>query len=497
VRFHRGIRDLAEALRTGGIAGEPALREDIASTLRPYQREALKWFGLLSRWGLAGILADEMGLGKTLMALAHFFGREGRKGAQDGGPVLVVCPSSLVFNWLDESRRFFPDVHAEGLHGLAPAERTERIRMRTDLLVTSYALLRRDRELLESREFRAVVLDEAQHIKNPESQTARAACALTAPERWSLTGTPVENHLGELWSLFEFLMPGFLGTRAEFEKRHASRAARGEAPRRLRDRVRPFILRRTKQQVLSELPPRIEQTERVPMTDAQRRVYETFLLRARGELEGVTSEKGRFQILAALTRLRQVCCHPALVLEPEEARGEDLPGGKFDLLRELLGECLEEGHRVLLYSQFTSMLDLMEGLLDAMEIPRCRLDGSTRNREAVVREFTGDDSIPVFLISLKAGGLGLNLTEADTVILYDPWWNPAVEAQAAARAHRIGQTVPVHVHKLITQGTVEEKILDLQARKRDLARAVVEADSDEDALSALSVDELRSVLFED
>lgn len=510
VEFDPGARALVEGLRSDPGLEPVDLKPAIESVLRPYQREAVDWLGHLARWGLGGILADEMGLGKTIMALAHFFGRaadaaDGADGTVDRGPeppILVVCPSSLVFNWLDECHRFFPEVEAVGLYGQPPAAREEIIKRGPALLITSYALLRRDREALEARELRAIVLDEAQHIKNAESQTAQAAFALRAAERWILTGTPIENHLGELWSLFQFLLPGLLGTSKEFKEKYAEPIVRREEDvlSRLRARIRPFLLRRTKAQVLTELPPRIEQIERVPMTDAQRRVYEAYLLQARSQLEGADPAKSRFQILAALTRLRQICCHPRLVLGEKESAdfvkdAAELTGGKFELLRELLEECLEEGHRVLLFSQFTSMLDLIEGLLKELGIARARLDGSTSDREGEVRKFTRDASVPVFLISLKAGGFGLNLTQADTVILYDPWWNPAVEEQAAARAHRMGQTVPVHVHKLITAGTVEEKILELQASKRDLADRVVR--SEEEALDVWTGDDLRALLFRD
>jgi len=517
VEFALGVQTLIDGLR-GDTAAEPGgLQPEFEELLRPYQREALRWFGQLSSWGLSGILADEMGLGKTVMTLAHFFGRRdpspaassGGEAALSGGKsasgesptVLVVCPSSLIFNWLDECRRFVPRVRAVGLYGQSPSAREDFIRDGADLLVTSYALLRRDREALEAKELRAVILDEAQHIKNPGSQTAQAAFALRAHERWILTGTPIENHLGELWSLFHFLMPGFLGTSADFHSRFREPIARGEreAMGKLQARVRPFLLRRTKAQVLTELPPRIEQVERVPMTDPQRQLYEEHLRAARAEAEVGESPKARFQLLAALTRLRQICCHPKLVVKGKKttsagAESSELTSGKFELLLELLDECFEEEHRVLLYSQFTSMLDVIEERLEEKGIARCRLDGSTRDRRGVVNRFATDASIPVFLISLKAGGHGLNLTQADTVILYDPWWNPAAEEQAAARAHRMGQTLPVHVHRLITAGTVEEKILDLQATKRDLAESVVR--SEEEALGTLSLGDLRGLLFE-
>ena len=498
VEFDLRVASLVEGLRGGTSPESHPLAAEADAVLRPYQRDAVRWMGQLAAWGLGGLLADEMGLGKTVMTLSHFFGRPGAGAGPEAGPVLVVCPSSLVFNWLDECRRFFPSVRSEGLHGLSPEAREERIRTGADMLVTSYALLRRDREALEATSLRAVILDEAQHIKNSESQTAQAAFGLRAPERWVLTGTPVENHLGDLWSLFHFLEPGLLGARAEFQEAFAEPISRKEEEplTRLRTRVAPFILRRTKAQVLTDLPPRIDQVERVPMTPVQRKLYESCLLAARGDVESADENAARFQILAALTRLRQICCHPRLILDADSAAElgaeAELTGGKFELLLELLEECVEEGHRVLLYSQFTSMLDLIEERLAALEIARCRLDGSTRDREGVVKRFARDSGIPIFLISLKAGGFGLNLTQADTVILYDPWWNPAAEEQAAARAHRMGQTLPVHVHRLITAGTVEEKILELQARKRDLAGRMLEG---AESLEAISIDDLKSVLF--
>jgi len=499
VTFDPETRAGVEAFVAGAEVELPVLRADVEELLRPYQKPAVEWFGRLARYGLGGVLADEMGLGKTIMTLAHFFGHE-VAASERSLPVLVVCPTSLGFNWLAECHRFFPEVRAVGLTGQSPAERRARVEEGADLLVTSYALMRRDRELFEAQEFQAIVLDEAQHIKNPKSQTAKAAFALNARERWGLTGTPIENHLGELWSIFHFCLPGFLGTAEEFQEQFSDPISRGEDGvfQRLRHRLRPFLLRRTKVQVLPDLPPRIEQVERVPMTDAQRDVYPAYSQRARGELGSADPKRSRFQILAALTRLRQICCHPRLVLTPEElsevkAKPEDLAGGKFGLLEELLDECLDEGHRVLLFSQFTGVLDLIEERLDERGIRKERLDGSTRDREGVVRSFREDASIPIFLISLKAGGFGLNLTEADTVILYDPWWNPATEEQAAARAHRLGQTVPVHVHRLITAGTIEEKIVELQAVKKDLADRVIE--SEEEVMQVLGTDELKELLF--
>jgi superfamily II DNA or RNA helicase len=492
LEFDRELLELSSALRSGEGLPVPALGGHFDEVLRPYQKDAVRWFGGLARWGVSGILADEMGLGKTVMALGHLFGRAGEE-AESTGPVLIVCPTSLIFNWVDECKKFCPDVDVVGLAGLSPTEREELILEEHQLLVTSFALLRRDREVLESREFRAVVLDEGQHIKNATSQTAKAAFAVRARERWILTGTPLENHLGELWSLYHFLMPGFLGGAKEFQKQFADPIRHGDDDARaaLRSRVRPFLLRRTKEQVLTELPPCIEQVERVPLSAEQQTLYARQLAEARADIDSDTSEKSRFRVLAALTRLRQICCDPRLIDKEGESSA---PGAKFELLLELLDECVEEEHRVLLFSQFTSMLDLIEARLDEIGMRYCRLDGSTRDRRGEVSRFVNDPKIPVFLISLKAGGHGLNLTAADTVILYDPWWNPAVEDQAAARAHRMGQTVPVHVHKLVAAGTVEEKILELQAQKRDLAQSVI--DGDEDGLSGLDIETLRGLVLD-
>ncbi|MEM7234500.1 MAG: DEAD/DEAH box helicase, partial [Planctomycetota bacterium] len=499
VQFDEGLRGLVRSLQTSDEIEAPELRKSLDETLREYQKDALRWFGGLGRYGLGGILADEMGLGKTLMTLSHFFGSGELKPPSDELPLLIVCPTSLVFNWLDEAARFFPGLEAVGLHGLSSAKREELIQSPAHMLVTSYALLRRDRDVLSAKVWRGVVLDEGQHIKNPESQTAQAAFGLESRQRWVLTGTPIENHLGELWSLFHFAMPGFLGERPDFQRRWGEPSKRGDtkAVARLRKRVQPFVLRRTKDQVLTELPPRIEQVERVAMSSAQQAVYDRYLAEARSELSGSVGDanKARFKILAALTRLRQVCCHPALVDGGEGGDGPAASSGKFELLMELLDECFEEGHRVLLFSQFTSMLDIIERELESREILYSRLDGATRDREGAVAKFRDNPNVPVFLISLKAGGHGLNLTEADTVILYDPWWNPATEEQAAARAHRMGQELPVHVHKLITRGSVEEKILDLQTSKKELAGAVL-GSSEEEIGAALDVDDLKRILAE-
>ena len=490
IEFDEELLGLSSALRSGEGLEVPPLRGRFDDILRPYQKDAVRWLGGLSSWGVSGILADEMGLGKTVMALAHLFGRAADE-TGSSGPVLVVCPTSLIFNWVEECKKFCPEVDVVGVAGLPPTEREELILEGRQLLVTSFALLRRDREALESREFRAVVLDEGQHIKNATSQTAKAAFAVRAAERWILSGTPLENHPGELWSLFHFLMPGFLGDAKEFQKRFAEPIRRGDDAVRgaLRSRVRPFLLRRKKEQVLTELPPRIEQIERVPLGVQQRALYARYLADARATVESDSSEKSRFRVLAALTRLRQICCDPRLVDD------SSTPSAKFELVLELLQECVEDEHRVLLFSQFTSMLDLLEAQLDEIGMRHCRLDGGTRDRHGEVRRFATDPGIPVFLISLKAGGHGLNLTQADTVILYDPWWNPAVEDQAAARAHRMGQTVPVHVHKLVVAGTVEEKMMELQARKRELAESVIEG-SEEDGLGGLDLETLRALVLD-
>jgi SNF2 family DNA or RNA helicase len=455
------------------------------------------WLGLLRRRGWGGILADEMGLGKTVQTLAHLEALR-RAGLPEGRPSLVVCPTSLIFNWMAEAREFAPELRLLALQG------TERERLFAavrdhHLAVTSYALLRRDLDRHLEVEYDTVILDEAQHIKNRQTQNAQAVKGLRCRHRLVLTGTPIENSVLDLWSIFDFLMPGYLGSAADFRDRYEVPVVRDRdvaCTARLARRVRPFLLRRTKREVAPELPARLDQVAWCELTADQRAVYRQVLEAARREVLGASDSseaRRRVAALTALLRLRQTCCDLRLLgVEQPDASSAS---GKLELFGELLDEILDGGHRVLVFSQFVALLGLLREWLEARNLTFCYLDGATRDREAVVRRFQEDDRIPVFLISLKAGGTGLNLTGADTVIHFDPWWNPAIQAQASDRAHRIGQTRVVTTYKLIARGTVEEKIHQLQAQKRELFQSAL---GDEERLaSVLSWDELQALMAAD
>jgi superfamily II DNA or RNA helicase len=455
----------------------------LEADLRPYQRAGLQWMGFLREMELSGVLADDMGLGKTVQALAAML--------QSGGPHLVVAPTSVIRNWESEAKRFTPSLSVNVYHG--PTRALDD----SDITLTTYALLRLDLEQLREREWTYAVLDEAQAIKNPSSQTARSACLLRARHRLALTGTPVENRLEELWSLFRFLMPGLLGSLEAFRERFSRPIETGSqrARKALRSRVRPYVLRRMKRQVATELPPLTEQVVRCTMSDEQRKVYDTVRLAAREDVQRALADKtggqAALQVLEALLRMRQACCDPALL--PGDI-GEGIAATKLDRLEDLLVEVVLEDHKALVFSQWTGLLDRVELRLRKLGIDWVRLDGSTRDRQKVIDRFQSDDGPPVFLLSLKAGGTGLNLTAADYVVHLDPWWNPAVEQQATDRAHRIGQDKPVVSYKLIAEQTVEERILELQATKKDLADAAIGTDGG--FLKSLSAAELRG-LFED
>ena len=474
VRFDERFQLAREDLATlgGGLTPLDAARS-FAGTLRDYQRDALGWFAFLRRFGFGGCLADDMGLGKTVMVLAWLDRLRARREAT--GPSLVVVPRSVLFNWVQEATRFAPELTVLDFSG---ADRTVHRVRGHHLVLTTYGTLRRDALLLKDVEFEYAILDEAQAIKNANTAGAKAARLLRARHRLALSGTPVENHLGELWSLFDFLNPGMLGSSASFA-RHGVAAARRdrEALDVLARGVRPFILRRTKAQVAPELPPRSELTVRCELQPAQRELYDELRDHYRAALlrrihrEGL--QKSKMQVLEALLRLRQAACHPGLI----DPRRASEPSAKFDALIPQLSELREEGHKVLVFSQFTSLLALLRSRLDADGVVYEYLDGKTRDRESRVTRFQEDPSCDLFLISLKAGGLGLNLTAAEYVFLLDPWWNPAVEAQAIDRAHRIGQTRHVFAYRLLAADTVEDKIVELQRSKRDLADAIVRADA--------------------
>ncbi len=483
--FGRRLRDFQ------GIRPVP-LPSGLIAELRPYQTLGLDWLQFLREYDLAGILADDMGLGKTVQALTHILA-EKESGRMDC-PSLVVCPTSLVTTWRREAARFTPTLSVLALHG--PGRQTDFSRIdRSDLVITTYPLLPRDRTILLGRQFHCVVLDEAQMVKNPASQAGQVARRLTARQRLCLTGTPMENHLGELWSLFDFLLPGFLGDEAWFRRFFRTPIEkRGDETRRavLARRVRPFLLRRTKEQVAADLPPKTEILQGVELDGPQRDLYEAIRLSMHARIREEIAERGlarsRITILDALLKLRQVCCDPRLLKTASGRKG--VSSAKLRSLMDMLPNLVDEGRRVLLFSQFTEMLGLIEAEVTRAEIPFVKLTGQTRDRTTPVDRFQAGE-IPLFLISLKAGGTGLNLTAADTVIHYDPWWNPAVEAQATDRAHRIGQNKAVFVYKMVAVGTVEEKMMELQERKRALANGVYGGSADEAA--QLSPEDLEAL----
>jgi superfamily II DNA or RNA helicase len=473
------LRTLAASLADfTGIEPVPP-PEGLAAVLRPYQQAGLDWLQFLGRHGLGGILADDMGLGKTVQTLAHLLVE--KHAGRLSPPALVVCPTSVVPNWEAEVTRFAPALTLLVLHGPERARLFEDI-ADADLVLTSYALLVRDAGALINRDWSVIVLDEAQAIKNPQARITQQVARLRGNSRLCLTGTPVENHLGELWSQFAFLMPGLLGTARQFARLFRTPIEKkGTSARQavLAARTRPFLLRRTKAAVAPELPPKTEIIQRIEFECEQRDLYETVRLSMHAKVQRAVAEKGlgrsRIVILDALLKLRQVCCDPRLV-KLTAARQSKAGSAKLTALLEMLPEMIEEGRRVLLFSQFTSMLDLIRPALTLRGVPFVELRGDTTDRATPVARFQSG-KVPLFLISLKAGGTGLNLTAADTVIHYDPWWNPAVESQATDRAHRIGQDKPVFVYKLIALGTVEERILDLQQRKRLLAGVIFDAES--------------------
>jgi superfamily II DNA or RNA helicase len=479
------------ARQRGAVKLEPPPLGALESVLRPYQKEGVAWLRFLRDNGFGGILADEMGLGKTLQVLAHLDALKKINDRPDAAPSLIVCPTSLVFNWEAEARKFTPDLRVLALHGPQRHEKFAQI-SRYDLIITSYALLRRDAEQYLGTEFDTLVLDEAQHIKNRQTQNAQAVKTTRARHRLVLTGTPLENSVLDLWSIFDFLMPGYLGAAQDFRERYETAIVRDKdsaAQARLARRLRPFMLRRLKRDVAADLPEKIEQVSYCELGEDQRVLYQQVLEAGRGEMLKADPAQGRMIVLTALLRLRQICCD-ARLLKLDQAAAP--PSGKTELFLELLEEALDGGHRVLVFSQFTTMLGLLREELAAQQIAFCYLDGSTKDRAQVVEKFQGDPAIPVFLISLKAGGVGLNLTGADTVIHFDPWWNPAVEAQATDRAHRIGQKKVVTSYKLITRGTVEEKILNLQNRKRALTEALL--GDEEQFVQSLSWEEIQELL---
>lgn len=499
-----GIRQLAgqeAAVRAQLPAG-------LHADLRPYQAEGFQWLALLQRYRLGGVLADDMGLGKTLQTLAlvqHVreqadstgTGPDGATadGSEAGAPFLIVAPTSVRDVWVQEAERFTPDLRVVVLDS---SERTtgvplERAVAGADLVVTSYAVLRMDQDALARRDWAGLVLDEAQFVKNRASRTHQAAAAIRAPFRLAITGTPMENSLDDLWSIFHLVTPGLFGTASAFRQRYTLPVATGDHPERLealRRRIRPFLLRRTKMQVASDLPEKLEQQLTIPLSPEHRALYDAALQRERKKVLGLIEsdfDRNRFIVFRSLTLLRMLALDPAIV----DAEHAEVGSSKLDALFDRLPEVLADGHRVLLFSQFTSFLDRVGDRLETEGVHFARLDGSTRNRSAQVDAFRSGE-VPVFLISLKAGGVGLTLTEADYVFLLDPWWNPATEEQAVDRAHRIGQQRSVSVYRMIAQDTIEEKVLALQQRKADLFQALT--DDGQAFRSAMTANDIRELL---
>ncbi|MCG6968657.1 MAG: DEAD/DEAH box helicase [Gammaproteobacteria bacterium] len=469
------LRSLGEALRGIDHAKAVASPPTLCTDLRHYQQTGLSWLQFLREQHMGGILADDMGLGKTVQTLAHLL-LEKQHSRMDL-PSLIIAPTSLVFNWRNELRRFAPSLSCLCLHGPKRQQHFKSISQH-DVVITTYPLLIRDETTLQAFSYHYIILDEAHYIKNPKTKAARCVRKFDSRYKLCLTGTPLENHLGELWSLFDFLLPGLLGNQKQFQTVFRTPIEKHQDTRRaetLARRIRPFLLRRTKDEVAGELPPKTEIVRRIALTEQQQDLYETVRVSVHHQVRSVIQHQGlarsQITILDALLKLRQVCCDPRLVklAKPHYAT----ESAKLAFLIDILPEMIEEGRRILLFSQFTSMLTLIENEVKKIPLDYTKLTGQTVDRTAQIKRFQSGE-VPLFLISLKAGGVGLNLTAADTVIHYDPWWNPAVERQATDRAHRIGQTQRVFVYKLICEGTVEEKILSMQQHKQSLADSLLQ-----------------------
>ena len=491
------LKTFSEKLKAGYQSSLPTPQGFIGE-LRPYQQQGLAWLQFLAQTEHGGILADDMGLGKTAQTLAHIL-MEKQAGQLTERPVLIVAPTSLMHNWQKETEKFTPDLSVLLLHGANRHDDFDKIKQH-DIVLTTYPLVVRDKEILKNHQFHQIILDEAQNIKNPHSKSAQVLRSLTAKHRLCLTGTPMENHLGELWSLFYFLMPGFLGSQDVFNKhyRHPIEKKGDNRKReRLVNRIKPFMLRRLKTDVAKELPPKTTIEVNIDMNDEQSKLYEAVRATMQDSIKQIIAQQGfkrsQIQILDALLKLRQVCCHPSLLNLDSLPKGKSavkskaMHSAKLDYLIETVTDMVAEGRKVLIFSQFTSMLALIEQRLHSENIGFSKLTGKTKKRSEAIEAFQSGQ-VPVFLISLKAGGVGLNLTTADTVIHYDPWWNPAAEDQASDRAWRIGQDTPVFVYKLITNQSIEEKILTMQKNKAELAQSILSTDHEGDI--KLSEDEL-------
>lgn len=466
--------------------------EEVQATLRPYQKEGVNWLERLRMMYLNGILADDMGLGKTLQAIVAIAQYRMKKKALS----LIVCPTSLLYNWKEEFAKFDPELKVLVVDGVPSARKRLFENMKKyDVIITSYTLLQKDIENYKPTSFGYVVLDEAQHIKNRGTRNAKSVKMTQAEHRLILSGTPIENSLDELWSLFDFLMPGFLGSYDRFVEKYirVSGAEQTKNLEYLRKKVAPFIMRRMKSDVLDDLPPVSEIVYHCQLTDVQQDLYRSYAESARNELVKLVERDGfdrvQIHVLATLTRLKQICCHPAIFAK-EKAEGGD--SAKYEMLMELLQTLIEGKHKTVIFSQYTRMLQILREDLEARGIRFAYLDGSTKNRLDIVKQFNEDENLPVFLVSLKAGGTGLNLVGADTVIHYDMWWNPAVENQATDRVHRMGQKKNVSAYKLITLGTIEEKIAEMQKRKKGLVKKVVSCD--DEAIAKLTWEDVLELL---
>jgi len=497
LQLPEGLKDLPLLLSSQKAIKKVDLPDGIGTVLRNYQKVGVYWLHFLYRFGFGGILTDEMGLGKTLEILAFL------KTIQGNGISLIVCPSSLTYNWANEIEKFFPN---ELSYIIIDGTKEQRSRKRNeianyDIVITSYNLAHLDIEDYSEINFNHCILDEAQHIKNKSAKRTRSIKGIRSRNRIAITGTPLENNITELWSIFDFLMPGFLGTHQWFKKTYENpitgfnREERNIALKKLKTMISPFVIRRTKEVVYKELPPKIEQTIYIELNEKQKALYLETLSRVKNHYFSVVEEKGfeasYIEFLSALTRLRQICLHPALAnAELLRENDDEELSVKLSALIELIEESIDSGHRVLVFSQFVQMLKIIRKVFHENEIEYLYIDGRTKDRVGLVNHFN-DSDIPVFLISLRAGGTGLNLVGADSVIIFDPWWNPAVESQAVDRAHRIGQTDIVNVYRLVTRGTIEEKILKLQEQKRNIFDSVLEKDGNH--LKQMSLEEIRQI----
>src|SRR6056297_26990 len=483
-----------EMLNVKGVKKVP-IPDDLDDILRDYQKKGYYWLRFLHRYHLSGILADDMGLGKTVQAITLI------KSIKTKKPSLVICPKSLMHNWNKEFQKFSPDMNIQIIEGTRE-KRRELISKyhdgKYDAFITSYSLIRNDLKYYQNKEYYFIILDEAQHIKNYKTKRAKSVKQLNSKFRYVLTGTPMENSLEELWSIFDFIMPGYMGTHSQFVNDYQKAISKHDNENKLQElnmKIKPFILRRTKGEVLKELPPKIVQVSSIPLNKKQDQLYDEVLSSIKQELFGIVKEKGysssKIHILSALTKLRQICNHPGMIYP--ELKENFFSSSKMELLYEILSESIEGGHRILLFSQFVKMLHIIRNYLRKKNIKFSYMDGKSTNRLDIVDNFNENDDIQIFLVSLKAGGTGLNITGADTVIHFDPWWNPMVERQATDRAHRIGQTKVVNVYKFITEDTVEEKILNLQEKKKDLFESL--DFTDQSFLKTMDWDDLK-ILFE-